>query len=149
MPKSVHCVACKRRTGCNGRRTLKGERNECKRDSFSRIVGRNVIETDIICAKCNVQFGRGFFSSNINNTCSSQEQIGVHVNTFYSGTKSHKHCAICGKKQKRMKVIPAKARSQVFLKYNIILHNKARACLCHFASKELKDFDLTKYAHRT
>ena len=44
-----------------------------------------------------------------------------------------------------MKVIPAKARSQVFLKCNIILPNKARACLCHFASKELKDFD----AHQT
>ena len=63
--------------------------------------------------------------------------------------KVAQHCAICGKKQKRMKAIPTKSRSQVFLKYNIILHNKARACLCHFASKELKDFDLTKYAHRT
>ena len=85
----------------------------------------------------------------INNTCSSQEQIGVHVNTFYLGTKSHNIAQSVEKKQKRMKAIPAKSRSQVFLKYNIILHNKARACLCHFASKELKDFDLTKYAHRT
>ena len=48
-------------------------------DSLSGIVGINVIEADIICAKYNVQFGRGFLSSNINNTCSSQEQIGVRT----------------------------------------------------------------------
>lgn len=42
-----------------------------------------------------------------------------------------------------------KTHTQVYLKHNMILYEKAHACPCHFVGKELKDSDLQKYSHRT
>lgn len=45
-------------------------------------------------------------------------------------------------------VIPGKAHAQFFLNHNLIFHEKARVCPCHFVGKKFKDSDLQKYSHR-
>ena len=140
MPKSINCVVCKKRTNKSNRRTPKGKINEVRRTELARIMGGKVTGDDHICTKCTLDMNRGKLQTSGGN---------VDVKSFYIGTKSHKYCAICRSRKKSMKTVSKKACAQVFLKHNVILHEKARVCPSHLSNERMiKDQHINENFHR-
>lgn len=140
--KHIKCIGCYSRPKPAKRRKLSGKANAKLRDYLSAKTEGTVSETDYVCDNCRQYFYRQKTVQTPINADSQDEtdenddarpKISPKSITLpiLSRSGSHKKCLLCSKKNRKLVLIPAKARTQVLIEKGIIIADGSRCCKHH------------------
>lgn len=103
-------IVCSKRTSCRNRRLLKGKRNDTCKETFRLIIGKPVSEYDFVFSKCVLHFHKGILNNMLYVSSTPTSDISIR----HLGTKSHRFCTVCGKKETECKLFSARPVHKFF-----------------------------------